>query len=281
MLFFTVHEATLNISQYDQQHFDILLDIEAYNSQGIIFPHLLSAPIFNNVTILSCPPGLALVGHLPRCDCCPLLTSNGAKCEIHSSTGSIKWNTDAWLSITSEENSTIVSISNYCPPIFCKNGVKSISLLDQNTFWNLDYQCLDTRAGRLCGSCKSSYSLAIGSSNCLPCLNSKYVAFLIFFIAAGPILLIVISVLNLTVTKGMINGLMFYANIIWAYQNYFFADKNVLSLQIFISWLNLDFGIEVCFIKGLNAFWKTWLQYVFPIYTASLFFIGLRYSSNH
>ena len=54
----------------------------------------------------------------------------------------------------------------------------------------------------------------------------------------------------------------------------------LIFLQTFIAWLNLDVGIETCFFKGLNAFWKTWLQYVFPFYTAGLFFIGLRYSSK-
>ena len=35
---------------------------------------------------------------------------------------------------------------------------------------------------------------------------------------------------------------------------------------MFIAWLNLDFGIEVCFFDGLDAYWKTWLQFAFPIY---------------
>ena len=46
-----------------------------------------------------------------------------------------------------------------------------------------------------------------------------------------------------------------------------------------MAWLNLDFGIQTCFFDGLNAFWKAWLQFVFPCYTAGLFIIGLRYST--
>ena len=34
----------------------------------------------------------------------------------------------------------------------------------------------------------------------------------------------------------------------------------------FIAWINLDFGIETCFVEGLTAFWKTWLQFLFPLY---------------
>ena len=51
-------------------------------------------------------------------------------------------------------------------------------------------------------------------------------------------------------------------------------------LEIFIAWINLDFGIETCLFEGLNEFWKAPLQYVFPIYIAGLFVIGLRHSSK-
>ena len=35
-------------------------------------------------------------------------------------------------------------------------------------------------------------------------------------------------------------------------------------LTVFIAWLNLDLGIETCFFHGLDGYWKTWLQFVFP-----------------
>ena len=78
----------------------------------------------------------------------------------------------------------------------------------------------------------------------------------------------------------MINGLIFYANIVWAYQGLLFpqqAEANALMDigRTFIAWLNLDFRIKMCYFNGLNAFWKTWLQYVFPFYTAGLLFAGL------
>ena len=37
-------------------------------------------------------------------------------------------------------------------------------------------------------------------------------------------------------------------------------------LSVFIAWLNLDLGIEVCFYNGLDSYAKTWLQLVFPLY---------------
>ena len=40
----------------------------------------------------------------------------------------------------------------------------------------------------------------------------------------------------------------------------------IIIIIIAIAWLNLDFGIETRFFNGLNAYWKTWLEFVFPIY---------------
>jgi hypothetical protein len=53
--------------------------------------------------------------------------------------------------------------------------------------------------------------------------------------------------------------------------------------QTFIAWLNLDFGIETCLVVGLNAFWKTWLQFLFPLYIwfiAGVIIIACHYSSR-
>ena len=36
--------------------------------------------------------------------------------------------------------------------------------------------------------------------------------------------------------------------------------------NVFIAWLNLDVGFDVCFFKGLNSYSKAWLQIVFPVY---------------
>ena len=78
-----------------------------------------------------------------------------------------------------------------------------------------------------------------------------------------------IKILNLTVSQGTINGLIFYANIVAANRSVFFPaqhNKFLSFLSVFISWLNLDLGIETCFIEGLDGYWKTWLQLLFAVY---------------
>ena len=131
--------------------------------------------------------------------------------------------------------------------------------------------------------CKDGYSVAIGSSNCIQCPNNNNLALLIFFAAAGFLLVFFVCVLNLTVSQGYINGFIFYANIVRAYQNVFLPSVNYrmfIFVKTFIAWLSLDFGIETCFIKGLDSYTKTWLQFIFPLYTAGMFFIGLKYSTK-
>ena len=78
-----------------------------------------------------------------------------------------------------------------------------------------------------------------------------------------------IKVTDFTVTVGLINGLILYANLIKA-NDYMFLIGGPKTLnnimQVIIAWLNLDLGIETCFFGGLDSYWKTWLQFVFPIY---------------
>ena len=251
-----------------------------YNHIGSISNILLTTPIFVNVTLLPCPVGFSLQGDPPSCDCC-LSTANeliGMYNVNCSAFGIISWTAQLWIGVQKETGT--LDINYQCPSGYCELGTKTIYF--QN---NTDSQCAFNRAGRLCGGCKEKYSLAIGSSHCIHCPSNNNLGLIIFFAAAGFLLVFFISALNLTVTQGWINGLIFYANIIWAYQGILFQaeiKRNVFTLfgRTFIAWLNLDFGIETCFFKGLNAFWKTWLQYVFPFYTAGLFIIGLRYSSN-
>ena len=76
-----------------------------------------------------------------------------------------------------------------------------------------------------------------------------------------------LMLLNLTVSVGTINGLIFYANILRANQAFFFPQLASTSfLSTYIAWLNLDLGIETCLYNGLDAYFKTWLQFLFPLY---------------
>ena len=235
--------------------------------------------VYLNISLLPCPPGFALLGEPPKCDCYPELATSGVECRIVNGKEIFKWKGSLWIGVKGEG----ITYSKQCLFNYCdRSSLKEISIRNEP-----DIQCRFNRAGRLCGGCKDNYSLAIGSSHCIHCPNNNNLALLIFFAAAGFLLVFFISIFNLTVTQGMINGLIFYANIIWTYQRVFFepVELNVVMaiLKTIIAWVNLDLGIETCFVNGLTAFWKTWLQFIFPFYIwaiAGLIIIVMKYSSK-
>ena len=79
--------------------------------------------------------------------------------------------------------------------------------------------------------------------------------------------MVLLYLLNLTVTTGTINGIIFYANIISINDSVFLTNNNVFQpLQVFISFANLDLGIETCFYNGMGGYAKMFLQLFFPFY---------------
>ena len=135
----------------------------------------------------------------------------------------------------------------------------------------------------LCSQCQHPLSMVFGSSRCMKCTN---VHILITFIVlvAGIVLVVLLYVLNLTVTNGTINGMILYANIISINDSVFLVNDNVFKpLRVFISFTNLDLGIETCFYNGMDSYAKIWLQLFFPSYLiliAVSIIIASRYSSR-
>ena len=167
----------------------------------------------------------------------------------------------------------------YCPLDYCvdkdlfiKTTLNGSCL---NELFDQDVQCSHNRTGLLCGACKPGYSLGFGSSQCLPHCNTRDIAIhyvrviglIIVCGVAGVMLVVLLTLLNLTVAEGTLNGLIFYANIIQVNSNIFFPpETHARPWTAFIAWLNLDFGFTVCFYDGMDAYAKTWLQFIFPLY---------------
>jgi len=60
----------------------------------------------------------------------------------------------------------------------------------------------------------------------------------------GVVLVAFLILCNLSVSDGSLNGLIFYANVIWVNQSIFFPAGDTNILTVFMAWLNLDLGIE-------------------------------------
>ena len=134
---------------------------------------------------------------------------NNVRCQFINHTGYHIWSGSLWLDIMNNINWDIyIELAQYYPFDYCRSDEKFVNLQNGS-----NAQCAFNRVGRLCDGCKENYSLSIGSSHCIHCPNNNHLTLLIYFAAAGFLLVAIIGVLNLTVTQGMINGLIFYANI--------------------------------------------------------------------
>ena len=228
-------------------------------------PGLLTTSVYINLTLLPCPEGFHLTGSRLGCDCVPALITNDIFCNFTHGIGYVYRNGTVWVD-TLEDN--FILIQKRCPFQYCLPHLTGVDLRDPDT------QCAMNHAGTLCGGCKKGLSLALGTNMCLSCTENKNLALLVFFILAGLLLVIFIKVLNMTVSQGTINGLVFYANVVWAYQNVFFPNITTNGwfsvMKTFIAWIYLDFGIQTCFVQGLTGYAKTWLQFVFPLYIWSI-----------
>ena len=117
---------------------------------------------------------------------------------------------------------------------------------------------------------RSGFGLSLGSSYCVECPKEWCRNLAIIVIAgfvAGIALVILMLTLNMTVAVGTLNGILFYANIIAASSDtYFLPFTSPSFITVFISWLNLDIGFNVCFYEGMNIVTKALIQLAFPAY---------------
>ena len=228
--------------------------------------HSLSKVI--EVTTQSCPIGFML--GKDACVCRSELNLSSITCDIN--TQNITRNGDMWIGY---KNGCLIVYPS-CPFDYCNDGTIQFKITSP------DPQCLHKRSGILCGQCKKGLSLTLGSNQCEECTNDN-IALIIPFAVAGIALVAFVILLNLTVSVGTINGLIFYANVVKIYEHIFFSGSSIPILSQFISWINLDLGIKTCFFDGMDSCSKTWLQFIFPAYIwfiLILIIILLRYSSK-
>ena len=222
--------------------------------------------LFITVSVKNCPPGFKLIDN--GCSCEERLkniTEKGA-CDIE--TGLIRRPNNAWIKPLFR-NQTYVgflwSLDCYIP--YCRDEDSLNPTLLNFSSPNVDSQCEPNRTGILCGSCKENHSLVMYKLHCDIC-EDRFLSLIIFFLFAGMALIAILLLLQMTVAKGTINGLILYCNFIDICSPFFFPldEASVTPLSIFISWVNLNFGIPTCFYDGLNSYSYTWLQFAFPLY---------------
>lgn len=215
-----------------------------------------------HVTFLDCPPGFELhsFSGKPKCDCEKQLQTDNIQCLI---TGQlILPPLGSWIGYYNNSFNSNVSgalFHRYCPYSYCHSNESYVQLNDT------DRQCSSNRSGILCGECQSGLSLTLGRNECAKCSNITLL-FVLVFGFAGICLVVLLFFLRLTVTEGSINGLIFYANVLKMNQAFLLPKNETNFLSVFIAWMNLDLGIDLCFYDGMDSIAKTFLQFAFPVY---------------
>ena len=207
----------------------------------------------------TCPPGFSLSEPVKACICEPRLATYTNNCNITNGVGRIKRNSGERFWVGYDNQSDGLILHPLCPFDYCVSYTVAFPLN------NTDKQCAHNRAGLLCGACKNGYSLVLGASHCQQCTNS-HIALLIPFAVMGIALILLLFYCKLTAATGMLSGVVFYANIVGANRTIFLPVESTDAFSVFTAWLNLDFGIETCFYNEMDAYSKTWLQFVFPVY---------------
>ena len=229
----------------------------------------VSAKLFLKLSISqSCPPGFSLENSSMSCVCDQALQKYTNNCSITNGQEQIARESDDIFWVGYDESHGLI-LHPQCPFDNCVSHDVNFSLN------NTDMQCAYNRSGLLCGACKNEYSLVLGTSHCKQCTN-YHLYLLIPFALMGIALVFLLLVCKLTVATETLSGLVFYANIVGVNHTIFVPGE---SLSVFIAWLNLDFGIETCFYNRMDAYSKTWLQFVFPVYIWVL--VGLMILVSH
>ena len=185
---------------------------------------------------------------------------------------------NSWIVLQTIHNiSCVYHVSLHCPFHYCLPHSSPHNVFTPNS------QCQFNRSGILCGHCQQGLSTVFGSSHCQQCSNI-YLFLIVPIAIAGLVLVLLLFILNLTVTDGTINAFILYVNIISINTSVFFPRLNKFTpAYTFLSLANLDLGIQTCFYNGMDDYAQMWLQLAFSFYLifiATSLIIASRYSTT-
>ena len=155
------------------------------------------------VDILECPIGFTEIKG--QCQCEQFLDTSYVQCYVSATPFNFMRSGNGWFGYINNTHCTTGTIN--CPFDYCNRSNVSFDIMAP------DHQCMANRTGILCGQCQSHLSIMLGSSHCGTCSN-WYLFLLPVFAIAGLVLVAVLMMLNLSVSVGTINGLLFYANMV-------------------------------------------------------------------
>lgn len=205
------------------------------------------------------------------CGCIQPLRDHGYICDVM--TGSLTSRQGYWTGFTDSGGHKTVYFDDTCPPNYCNITMKNFTLDEKLNYTS----CRGKRYGTLCGKCQKNYSLIFGSDDCHLHCSDLYLLTVPAYALAGFLLVVILFISRLTVASGIVNGGIFYANVLGlviekltesATANHVILWKKYVFKIVFVvvSLLNLNLGFPLCFYEGMSPSVKVGLQFVFPVY---------------
>ena len=239
------------------------------------------------VNLLPCPLGFELFkinkGYI--CDCNKLFKASLGKrkassiqCDINSKTIHLD---GQWIGCypPNDDPSACKSLAVAPNCQYCTQNGLGVRVTSMN-----DDQCsISGRTGVMCGECRHGLSHRLGlSTQCKKCSNKHTVAYVFALVLSGVAIIFLLTVLNITVSAGTLNGLIFYATILYGNEFVFpHTDtyKLIRFLWAFVSGLNLEPNRAGCAYNGMTGYQYIWLKffYVFNFLLVQVIIIYLSH----
>ena len=234
----------------------------------------LEATVELNTTV--CPPGFTLELSGVNSDRLACVCSDFITERMESTCNTIDYTiarpTNYWVGTKSNKNGVpVIQFVTTCPIHYCRDDITNIDLRIP------DQVCRRGRTGTLCGACGDGLSSVFGAPHCWKC-SDAWLATIPLFALMGALIVVLAFFLDFTITHGLITSLVFYANIVMVNANIFFQGNQTGFLFWYLTWVNMDLGIPLCFYDGMTETAKLGLQYVFPGYVMLLIVIIIALS---
>ena len=207
------------------------------------------------VTVDACPPGFYLDDKSQSCNCAFNTDKQYVGMDACNLTLVRAYRSEGyWIGYEANNTETEDSLlSGYCPRGFCSSA-KKILLPGKADREELDQLiCSGSRTGILCGRCKENFSIHFHSLDykCKPndLCSIGWIFYLISEIIPVTIIFLLIMFFNIPFTSGLVNGFIFYCQVISVVQ---FQSLDLITYADFteevhkiISLVYLSFSLEM------------------------------------